>query len=182
MVAQRTADRRRHPAEGDPIIVTPFFERPSASRELKVPAEIRTWNEDEDPLRLSPTSSVSAGSPPARSAIEETERFLDRKSAEAAAARRSIVSANPVVRAQRMIKSPAELALMQAAERHHARLASPRRRADERGMTPADIDAMMPRPQRRGRQYDGAWCCSARRRLSARQQASRTSSSAAKSC
>ena len=40
------------PAEGDPIIVTPFFESPSVEESLKVPAEIRTWNEDEEPLKL----------------------------------------------------------------------------------------------------------------------------------
>ena len=53
-----------------------------------------------------------------------------------------IVSANPVVRAQRMIKSPAELALMQAA--NDIMLASLRYAGPTReGMTPADIDAMI---------------------------------------
>ena len=40
------------PASGDPIIVTPFFERPSVAESLSIPAEIRTWNEDEEPLKL----------------------------------------------------------------------------------------------------------------------------------
>ena len=40
------------PATGNPIIVTPFFERPSVSESLSIPAEIRTWNEDEEPLKL----------------------------------------------------------------------------------------------------------------------------------
>ena len=40
------------PAVGDPVIVTPFFERPSVAETLAIPAEIRTWNEDEDPLKL----------------------------------------------------------------------------------------------------------------------------------
>ena len=48
----RTADRRVIPASGDPIIVTPFFEQPSVEEILAVPAEIRTWNEDEEPLKL----------------------------------------------------------------------------------------------------------------------------------
>jgi Xaa-Pro dipeptidase len=38
------------PAQGDPIIVTPFFEKPSVSESLNIPAEVRTWNEDEEPL------------------------------------------------------------------------------------------------------------------------------------
>src|SRR5690348_11796977 len=40
------------PAQGDPIIVTPFFESPSIAETLAIPAEIRTWNEDQDPLKL----------------------------------------------------------------------------------------------------------------------------------
>ena len=40
------------PARGDPIIVTPFFEKPSIAESLSIPAEIRTWNEDEEPLKL----------------------------------------------------------------------------------------------------------------------------------
>ena len=40
------------PAEGDPIVVTPFFERRAISRDARVPAEIRTWKEDEEPLKL----------------------------------------------------------------------------------------------------------------------------------
>jgi Xaa-Pro dipeptidase len=67
-----------------------------------------------------------------------------------------IVSANPVVRAQRMIKSPAELALMQAA--NEIMLAS-LRYAGERtrpGMAAADIDAMIASVHKRMRSaYDG---------------------------
>jgi Xaa-Pro dipeptidase len=40
------------PAEGNPIVVTPFFEGPSIKEMLAVPAEIRTWQEDEEPLKL----------------------------------------------------------------------------------------------------------------------------------
>ena len=39
-------------AVGDPIIVTPFFEKPSVAESLAIPAEIRTWDEHEEPLRL----------------------------------------------------------------------------------------------------------------------------------
>ncbi len=103
------------PAEGDPIIVTPFFERPSVAESLSIPAEIRTWNEDEEPLKLVADflrEREVAGEP---IGFEETDRYfiLDRLQRQLPGAQ--IVSANPVVRALRMIKSPAELALMQAA-------------------------------------------------------------------
>ncbi len=103
------------PATGEPIIVTPFFERPSVAESLAIPAEIRTWNEDEEPLKLVAgfiAERKLAGLPVG---IEETDRYfiVDRLNAQLPQAR--TVNANPVVRTLRMPKSPAELALMQAA-------------------------------------------------------------------
>ena len=144
------------PAQGDPIVVTPFFESPSIKEMLQVPAEIRTWNEDEDPLKLIADFLKSRGVAGEPIAFEETNRFFieDRLKRQLPGA--AIVSANPVIRAQRMIKSPAELALMQAA--NDIMLAS-LRYAGERtrdGMTGADIDAMIGAAQKRlGGNYDG---------------------------
>jgi Xaa-Pro dipeptidase len=103
------------PVEGEPIIVTPFFEKPSVEESLGTPAEVRVWQEDEEPLKLVADflrERAVAGEPVG---FEETNRYfiLDRLSQQLPAAK--IVSANPVVRAGRMIKSPAEIALMQAA-------------------------------------------------------------------
>ena len=147
------------PADGDPIIVTPFFERPSIAEMLDVPAEIRTWEEDEEPLKLVAdflTDRKVAGLP---IGFEETDRFflMDRLKQQLPGAQ--IVSANPVVRAQRMIKSPAELALMQAA--NDIMLASLRYAGTRtrEGMTPADINAMIAAAQDKlGGLYDPGWC------------------------
>src|SRR6185437_332685 len=131
------------PASGDPIIVTPFFEKPSVAETLAIPAEIRTWNEDEEPLKLVAAFLGERGAARDPVAFEETDRFfiLDRLQQQLPGARP--VSANPVVRGCRMIKSPAELGLMQAANDIMAaslRYAGERTRA---GMTPADIDALI---------------------------------------
>jgi len=144
------------PAEGDPIIVTPFFEGPSIKEMLAVPAEIRTWQEDEEPLKLVADFLKERNVARLPVAFEETNRFFlaDRLKAQLPAA--AIVSANPVVRAQRMIKTPTELALMQAASdvtisafRH----AWPRVRD---GMGPAEIDAIIGAATRAlGGSYDG---------------------------
>lgn len=103
------------PVEGDPILVTPFFEKPSVEESLGVPAEIRTWHEDVEPMGV--VADFLHGKRLANRAVgmEETNRFFiaDRLQKELPGAR--IVSANPVVRGCRMIKSAAELALMQAA-------------------------------------------------------------------
>src|SRR3546814_20615539 len=40
------------PVEGEIAVVTPFFEEPSVRESLGVPAEVLTWNEHEDPLKL----------------------------------------------------------------------------------------------------------------------------------
>jgi len=103
------------PASGDPIIVTPFFEKPSVEESLGVPAEIRTWNEDEEPLKLVADFIRERGLATARIGMEETNRYfiLDRLNQQLPSAK--VVSANPVVRGCRMIKTDAELALMQAA-------------------------------------------------------------------
>ena len=131
------------PAEGDPIVVTPFFERPSIAEMLQVPAAIQTWNEDEEPLRLIADFLHERRVADRPIAFEETDRYwiMDRLKQQLPGV--SIINANPIVRAQRMIKSPAELALMQAA--NDIMLAS-LRYAGERtkvGMTPVDIDAMI---------------------------------------
>ena len=103
------------PAEGDPIVVTPFFEQPSIKEMLAVPAEIRTWQEDEEPLKLVADFLHERNVASMPVGFEETNRFFleDRLKQQLPGAK--VVSANPVVGAQRMIKSPAELALMQAA-------------------------------------------------------------------
>ena len=144
------------PAAGDPIVVTPFFERPSIAEMLKVPAEIRTWNEDEEPLKLVADFLRERNATAAQIGFEETDRFwiMDRLKRQLPSA--AIVNANPVIRAQRMIKTPAELALLQAA---NDITAASLRYAGERtreGMSAADIDAMIAAAHKKlGGGYDG---------------------------
>jgi Xaa-Pro dipeptidase len=144
------------PAQGDPIIVTPFFERPSVAESLSIPAEIRTWNEDEEPLKLVADFLRERGVAGEPVGFEETDRYfiLDRLKQQLPAVR--VVSANPVVRASRMIKTEHELALMQAA--NEIMLASLRyaHARTREGMTPADVDALIAAAQKRlGGSYDG---------------------------
>lgn len=131
------------PVEGDPIIVTPFFEEPSVRESLGIPAEIRVWQEHEDPFAVVAgflREKKLLGRP---LGIEETARFFAVDGMWRALAGVKIVSANPVVRGCRMFKTPAEIALMQKAA--DVTLAAYRwtyPRIDA-GMTPADIAALM---------------------------------------
>lgn len=129
------------PAEGDPVIVTPFFERPSVAETLAIPAEIRSWNEDEDPLKLVADflrERRVAGQPVG---FEETDRYfiVDRLAQQLPGTK--AVNANPVVRSLRLIKSPAELALMQAANDITIRAMRHAGEGARAGMTPADFGA-----------------------------------------
>src|SRR5206468_12787805 len=85
------------PAHGDPIIVTPFFERPSVAETLAIPAEIRTWNEDEDALKLVADFLRERGVAREPVGFEETDRYfmVDRLARQLPTAK--AVNANPVV-------------------------------------------------------------------------------------
>jgi Xaa-Pro dipeptidase len=130
------------PREGDIAIVTPHFEEPSVRESLKVPGEVRVWNENEDPLetvaRFLRDRKVTAAV-----AVEETVRFFAVDGLRRAMPRVDIRNGAPVVRGCRMIKSAAELALMQKAA--DITIASYRHVAPriKRGMTPKDIGSMM---------------------------------------
>ena len=130
------------PREGEIAIVTPHFEEPSVRESLKVPAEVRVWNEDEDPL-ATVAGILRDRKVTAPVAVEETVRFFAVDALRRAMPRVDIRNGAPVVRGCRMVKSAAELALMRkasditiAAYRHVA----PR---ITRGMTPKDIGLMM---------------------------------------
>ena len=130
------------PADGDPIIVTPFFEKPSIEESLGIPAEVRVWQEDEEPLKLVADFLRERGVANQPLGFEETNRFfiLDRLRGQLPALR--IVSANPVVRTSRMLKSPAELALMQAAADVTIAAYDRIYPAIREGMTPGDIEKL----------------------------------------
>ena len=129
------------PASGDPIIVTPFFESPSVKETLAIPAEIRTWNEDEEPLKLVADFLRERGVAGAPVAFEETDRYFiyDRLQQQLPGVKP--VSAHSVVRALRLIKSPAELALMQAANEITLQAMRHAGEAAKLGMIPADFGA-----------------------------------------
>jgi Xaa-Pro aminopeptidase len=132
------------PAEGDAIVVTPFFEVPSVQETLKVVADVRAWNEDESPFAVIADALKSGPAANGPLAVEATTRFfiIDAVSKLIGAGRQT-VTGETLVNACRMTKSPAELALMQvandvtiAALKHaHARI--------ETGMTATDIGKVM---------------------------------------
>ncbi|MDP1026207.1 Xaa-Pro peptidase family protein [Sphingomonas sp. KR1UV-12] len=131
------------PVEGEPCIVTPFFEEPSVRQTLAVPAEVRVWQEDQNPLAVVAGFLRNRRLATRPVGIEETARFFAFDGLARALPGAKLVSANPVVRGCRMVKTPAEIALMQCATDVTVaayRWLHPR---VEKGMTGAEIGALM---------------------------------------
>lgn len=103
------------PVEGAPCIVSPYFEEPRMRQTLGIPAEVRVWQEDEDPLKVVAGFLRDRKLADRPVGIEETVRFFIPDALARALPGAKIVNGNPVTRGCRMIKTPAELALMQRA-------------------------------------------------------------------
>ena len=103
------------PAQGDVVVVTPMFEEPSVRETLQVEGDVRIWNEDESPferiVQALKDRHVAAGTV----AVESTTRYFIIDGVRRVSSAYDIVSGDALVRACRLIKSPAELALLQAA-------------------------------------------------------------------
>ncbi len=131
------------PVEGETLIVTPHFEEPSVRETLAVPAQVRVWQEDEDPALVVADWLKARKLAAGKIGVEETVRFFVHDGLARRLPDATFVSGADVVRGCRMIKSPAELALMQlaadvtvAAYRYtHGKV--------ERGMTQAEVGAIM---------------------------------------
>jgi Xaa-Pro dipeptidase len=103
------------PARGEILVVTPAFEEPSVRETLQVGGDVRVWNEHESPMERIVQGLRDRGAASGVLAVESTTRFFIVDGLRQASNAYEIVSADPLVRACRLIKSPAELALMQVA-------------------------------------------------------------------
>ena len=130
------------PASGRVVVVTPYFEEPSIRETLRVDADVRPWKEDESPFDLL-AAALRAPGAAGPLAVEPTTRMFIVERVGRAAGGPKVVPGEELIRACRMIKSPLELAQMQAANdvtlaalRHtHGRV--------EAGMSGPDILAIM---------------------------------------
>ena len=103
------------PQSGRPIVITPFFEEPSIRETLDVPADVHVWQEDENPLAVLAAAMRERGLARATVGIEETVRFFASDGLTRAAPGVRVAMAAPVVRGCRMVKTTAEIALIERA-------------------------------------------------------------------
>jgi Xaa-Pro dipeptidase len=131
------------PAEGEIGVVTPYFEEPSVRESMAFGDDVRTWNENENPLALVNGILADRGVLDKPLAIEETVRYFVISELQLVNPALQIVSGTPITRACRMFKSANELALMQRAS--DITLAAYRRSYPQisLGMTPQDISELM---------------------------------------
>jgi Xaa-Pro dipeptidase len=103
------------PARGDPAVICPAFEEARARERVSQPAEVRVWQEDESPYALVAGVLRDRRVVSGRVGMESQVRFFVADGVRSAGAAAAYVSADPVTVGCRMIKTAAELALMQRA-------------------------------------------------------------------
>jgi len=103
------------PAMGEFAWVCPGFEEARARELIKFGDDIRTWQEDESPYRAVAQIFKDRGIATGRIGVEERLRFFIMNGVRTEAPALDYASADPVTAGCRMIKSPAEIALMQKA-------------------------------------------------------------------
>ena len=103
------------PADGEPAWVVPGFEEARAREVIRFGSDIRTWEEDESPHRriaeIMRDRKIASG----RIGMEERVRFFVFEGVRKELLGADFVSADAVTAGCRMLKSPAEIALMQRA-------------------------------------------------------------------
>jgi len=103
------------PAKGEPAWVTPGFEEQRARELITIGDDVRTWEEDESPYRSVAQILKDRGVSTGRVGVEERLRFFVFNGVKKETPGITYDSADPITAGCRMIKSPAEIALMQRA-------------------------------------------------------------------
>jgi Xaa-Pro dipeptidase len=103
------------PASGEMAFVCPGFEEARARETTPAGAEVRVWQEDESPYAVLASILRDRGLATGTVGVGSDTRYFVSDGVRQAAPAASYRSADPVTVGCRMIKSPAELALMQRA-------------------------------------------------------------------
>ena len=103
------------PAKGDAKYVCPGFEEARLREQITIGTEVYVWQEDESPYQLIANVIKDAGIAFGNVAIEERVRFFIADGIRKASPNLNYVSGDPVTIPCRIIKSPAEVKLMQTA-------------------------------------------------------------------
>ena len=103
------------PSEGEPVYILPKFEETESIEKIRFGSDVRTWEEHENPCRVVADLFADLGIRSGRIGMEERVRFFLFEGIRSEAPHLEYVSADPVTVECRLIKSQAEIALMQKA-------------------------------------------------------------------
>ncbi len=103
------------PAKGELAWVTPAFEEARARELIKFSNDVRVWQEDESPYKVIAQIIRDRGAATGKIGFEERVRFFIYDGVRQELPQAQFVIATPVTAGCRMIKSSAEIALMQRA-------------------------------------------------------------------
>jgi Xaa-Pro dipeptidase len=136
------------PAKGEPFLVAPAFEEDRLREQLaKGPfdgkADVRVWQEDEDPYRLVALGLKDHGISAGTLGIEERVTFVFSHGVGQAAPALKIVSATPVTAGCRAVKSAHELELMKLANQATWAVYRAVYQALQPGMTQRDVGTLI---------------------------------------
>jgi len=102
------------PSEGAPLYISPTFEEPKLQTLIRIPGDVAVWEEDENPFDLMSDRIDAFSCPGHRVAIDPATPFVF-ASALMQRLEGRIISAQPMIVAQRQVKSAAEIAIIQTA-------------------------------------------------------------------
>ncbi|HEY0592813.1 MAG TPA: Xaa-Pro peptidase family protein [Thermoanaerobaculia bacterium] len=137
------------PRSGDPFFVCPSFEEDRAREQIETGpfgggrADVRTWEEDENPFALVAAGLKDRGALTGTIGIEETTKFVFADGIAAAAPRARVVSGTPVTAGCRMIKDAHELELMELASAATLAVYRAVWQAAKPGMTQGDVSDLL---------------------------------------
>jgi Xaa-Pro dipeptidase len=131
------------PAKGAVMVVTPAFEEPSVRETFSVGGDVRPWDEHENPFAKIVQCLRDRGIDSGVVAAESTIRFFIVAGVRHVSASYEIVPADALVRSCRLLKSPAEIALMQLANDITIAAFHVVRAQTAKGMSGADLGQLM---------------------------------------
>ena len=144
------------PARGELAWVTPGFEEQRARELIKFSTDVRVWQEDESPYRVIAGILRDRGAT-GKVGIEERLRFFVSDGVRQEMPALQFVSATPVTAGCRMLKSPAEIALMQHASEITLKAIGATFASLKEGMTNGQVsDAVAATSRKLGGKTDGA--------------------------
>lgn len=131
------------PRKGEPVYVTPEFERVRTLEQIKLGNDVRGWQEDEDPYALVAKVLRDMGHATGTLGMEEAVPYFRAKGIADALPQAKVVPAWPVVSGCRRVKSVAELTLMKLANEATLAVYEAVWKALKPGMTEQDISGLL---------------------------------------